>query len=381
VSVLVGVVLIFALVVAAIVVLVCLGAVVRRSGLLGAVATLVMPAFAPHFVLIGVFAAGIGWWSHSRHPGIGAALLVLGGAITVTSAVVAAVLVFTVRAAGGSVNPLRALAVRSMTGGADSTVTYATVGGQDLKLEIYRPAGESLPVLFYIHGGGFTGDTRLPATMRWFADNGWLVIRPEYRLAEPGRPTWDVGSADVTRAYGWAVEHAGELGGDSGRMIIMGESAGGNLGLILAYRLASGKDGAAQHLPSPVAVVANYPLVSPRATLANHLLRIDQNIERYIGGLPTQFPERYAATDCTSYLTPQAPPTLVLQGTRDSLVPPESVYDFVSRAEQTGIDITLVKLPFANHVYDGLAAGSLGFQALTTITRRYLTASLHRSRS
>ncbi|MFI5778016.1 alpha/beta hydrolase [Nocardia sp. NPDC051570] len=378
---LIGVGLGLALVVATIVVLLCLGAFIRRSGLLGAAAVLVMPTFAPHFVLAGVFVAGIGWWSHTRHPDIGVVLLTLGGAGAVGSAVVTAVLIRTAWAAGGSVNLLRALAIGPMTGKADSTVTYATVGGQDLNLEIYRPADDSAPMLFYIHGGGFTGDTRLPATMRWFADNGWLVICPEYRLARPDRPTWDQASADATRAYAWAAENAGMLGGDSGRMIIMGESAGGNLALILAYRIASGKDGAAEHLPPPLAVVANYPMVSPRAALTTHLLHIDQGVEQYIGGSPEQFPERYADVDCTSYLTPQAPPTLILQGTRDSLVPPESVYDFVTRAERNGMDITLVTVPFANHFYDGLAAGSLGFQALTTITRRYLTASRHRSRS
>ncbi|MFD6162548.1 alpha/beta hydrolase [Nocardia sp. NPDC060256] len=380
-TVLVGVVLGLTLVAAAIVVLLCLGAFVGRSGLLGAVAALVMPTFAPHFVLVGVFCAGIGWWSQAKHPGMAAVLLMLGGVGAVGSAVVTVVLVRTVRAAGGSVNPLRALAFGPMTGKADSMERYATVDGQDLNLEIYRPTGDRVPVLFYIHGGAFTGDTRLPATMRWFADHGWLVIRPEYRLAQPDRPTWDVASVDVTRAYAWAVEHAGALGGDSERMTVMGESAGGNLALILAYRLASGKEVVAEHLPVPLAVVANYPMVSPQAALAHHLLHIDQDVEQYIGGLPEQFPERYTVVDCASYLTPQAPPTLVLQGTRDSLVPPESVYDFVTRAEQTGMDVTLVKVPFANHFYDGLAAGSLGFQALTTITRRYLTASRHRSRS
>ncbi|MCU1641980.1 MAG: lipase [Nocardia sp.] len=380
-SVLVGIVLGLTLAVAAVVALLCLGAFVSRSGFPGAVAVLVMPTFAPHFVLVGVCAAGIGWWSHTRHPAIGAVLLVLGGVGAVGSAVVTAALLRTVRTAGGSVNPLRSFAIRPMTGAADDTETYATVDGQDLNVEIYRPSGDGVPVLFYIHGGGFTGDTRLPATMRWFADHGWLVIRPEYRLAQPDRPTWDTASADVARAYAWAAEHAGALGGDSERTIVMGESAGGNLALILAYRLASGKDFAVDHLPIPLAVVANYPVVSPQAALVNHILHIDKDIEQYIGGLPARFPERYAVVDCSSYLTPQAPPTLILQGTRDSLVPPESVYDFVTSAEQAGIDVTLVRVPFANHFYDGLAAGSLGFHALTTITHRYLTASRHRSRS
>jgi hypothetical protein len=48
------------------------------------------------------------------------------------------------------------------------------------------------------------------------------------------------------------------------------------------------------------------------------------------------------------------------------------VYAFTGQARAAGVDITLAALPFANHIFDFYAAGTIGDQARRTITQNYL---------
>lgn len=99
------------------------------------------------------------------------------------------------------------------------------------QLDIYMPKGqqEPLPVVMYIHGGGFGSGSK--ATHRIAAENyarlGYLVFNINYRLA-PKHP-YPAGIQDVCDAYAWIIQHAGEYGGDVSRLTVAGESAGGNL--------------------------------------------------------------------------------------------------------------------------------------------------------
>ena len=66
------------------------------------------------------------------------------------------------------------------------TVTYASPDGRDLALDLYRPSGASgrLPVIVFLHGGGWSGGTRTtgPDFSRFFAQDGFAMASIEYRL-------------------------------------------------------------------------------------------------------------------------------------------------------------------------------------------------------
>lgn len=85
-------------------------------------------------------------------------------------------------------------------------------------------------------------------------------------------------------------------------------------------------------------------------------------IEGYIGGPPDRFPERVAAVSSASYITPEAPPTLVILPENDSLVVSRGTEAFAHEAQAAGVRFQLVRIPFANHVFNQLAAHSLGNQ-------------------
>ena len=71
------------------------------------------------------------------------------------------------------------------------TLTYAVRGGQELVLDLYLPAGRRrpLPVIVFLHGGGWSGGTRTtgPDFRRFFAQDGFAMASIEYRLTPRSR--------------------------------------------------------------------------------------------------------------------------------------------------------------------------------------------------
>lgn len=101
------------------------------------------------------------------------------------------------------------------------------------RLDIYRPAfaGRPLPVMLYIHGGGFvicSKDTHRRIALA-NAAAGYLVFNIDYRLAPRFR--FPAAHEDACTAYRWVADHCARYGGDPARIVVAGESAGGNLAL------------------------------------------------------------------------------------------------------------------------------------------------------
>ncbi|MGB5349811.1 MAG: alpha/beta hydrolase [Polyangiales bacterium] len=114
-------------------------------------------------------------------------------------------------------------------------VAYLHGGNPRHRLDIYRPATRSgsLPIVLYMHGGGFN---LLSKNTHWlmglaFARAGYLVFNVDYRLA-PEHP-YPAAVSDVCAALEWVSEHAEAYGGDLSRLVFAGESAGGNLATAL----------------------------------------------------------------------------------------------------------------------------------------------------
>ncbi|AVO37950.1 alpha/beta hydrolase [Pukyongiella litopenaei] len=148
------------------------------------------------------------------------------------------------RAAGGP--PLQAMAVeearaamREMFLSNGYPIHHAaevtSVPAQDcggFALHLYRPKGVEgpLPALVYFHGGGFVlGDAAAYDThSRALAHLlGVTVVFVEYRLAPEHR--FPAALEDAQGAMDWLADKAPDLGIDTARMVLMGESAGGNL--------------------------------------------------------------------------------------------------------------------------------------------------------
>ncbi|MGV9774762.1 alpha/beta hydrolase [Streptosporangium sp. NPDC003464] len=130
-------------------------------------------------------------------------------------------------------------------------------GAPDLRLRIYRPAGQrgAVPGIYWIHGGGMMFGN-LEAEDPWLVDYavqvGCVVVSVEYRLA-PEHPH----PAPVEDCYAgllWTAKNAAELGIDPERLAVAGVSAGGGLaaGTVLLARDRGGPALAFQLLICPM---------------------------------------------------------------------------------------------------------------------------------
>jgi len=117
------------------------------------------------------------------------------------------------------------------------TEEISTDGG--LRIRLYRPHGTGpLPLLVFFHGSGFvlcSLDTHDGICRNLAAGAGCIVASVDYRLA-PEHP-FPAATDDCLAATRWLADHAARLGADPARIVVGGDSAGGNLAAVTALRL------------------------------------------------------------------------------------------------------------------------------------------------
>jgi acetyl esterase len=123
-------------------------------------------------------------------------------------------------------------------------ITIAGPAGDiPVKLILPRAHDAPLPVIVYLHGGGFvvmSPETHAKFTKQIALGADAVVISIDYRLA-PETP-YPGPLDDCIAAFRWAREHAAEVGGDPKRVAIGGDSAGGNLAAATTLRLLAEGD-------------------------------------------------------------------------------------------------------------------------------------------
>ncbi len=145
-------------------------------------------------------------------------------------------------------------------------MTYQTAGGTQA-IRIYTPGGASgpLPVIVYIHGGGWVIadlDTYESSAMALAKKTGAIVTSVEYRHAPEFR--FPAAHEDTFAAYKWTLENAAKFGGDSKRVAIAGESAGGNMAIDVAIRARDEK------VQMPVHMLLVYPVAGTDLTTPSY---------------------------------------------------------------------------------------------------------------
>ena len=114
-------------------------------------------------------------------------------------------------------------------------VPYADAPHERQKLDIYAPPdARNLPVVFWIHGGGWvTGDkSEVQLKPQAFVDRGFVFVSTNYRMLPDDVPMETI-VGDVADSLGWVHDHVAEYGGDPNRILVMGHSAGAQLAALI----------------------------------------------------------------------------------------------------------------------------------------------------
>lgn len=110
--------------------------------------------------------------------------------------------------------------------------------GPRQSLDIWVPdslnEGDRLPVVVFFYGGGWDSGERgsYGFVGRALARQGFVVVIPDYRLVPKAH--WPDFIEDSAAATAWTHEHIAKLGGDPGRIALMGHSAGAYNAAMLA---------------------------------------------------------------------------------------------------------------------------------------------------
>lgn len=263
-------------------------------------------------------------------------------------------------------------------------VLFAVNDGTPLRLDVCQPVEPSRPVpaVVVVHGGAwFQGDKSLYAfgwQDRWLAGQGYAVFDVQYRLS--GR--WPAPLADVKCAVRWVRANAARFGVDPDRIALMGRSAGAHLALMAAYTAndarfpagcLTGSD--ATHSDERVqAVIAAYAPSDLRLWPGERGGALDH----LLGGLPSEVPDTYRDASPVTHVRAGLPPTLLIHGQRDRMVPPAQSELLANALRAAGVPTVLLRIPWGRHGVDSLLVGLTGPMIQYDVDR-FLAWNFHRT--
>lgn len=235
-------------------------------------------------------------------------------------------------------------------------------------------------MMLYIHGGGFTvgrSEDTAYITSRMAAENDLVVVSVNYRLA----PEWPFpfGLDDCMAVLNWMRKNGSSIGGDGSRIVISGDSAGGNLAAVLPIKAK--QDGA----PAPSATVLFCPITDFHyeryesfEQLAPRGVVYDTAFMGFIRGAYLNRRADWENPLASPLLANLAhyPPTLVITGTADPLVDDNRA--FARKLKDAGVaadHFIAEAMPHGFYFFPGvLAPGEEAYAAINTFLERVLSA-------
>ncbi len=221
-----------------------------------------------------------------------------------------------------------------------------------LALRVYTPLGEGpLPLMVFYHGSGFVVcslDTHDIMCRNLCVGSGCVVVSVDYRLAPEHK--FPAATHDCLWATRWAVANAAALGADPGRVVIAGDSAGGNLAAVTALRIRDegGPKLAGQLLIYPVTDYYEPGTPSMRENAEGYGLTRAGMIwfwNHYLSD-PAQAADPYASPLRAADLS-RLPPALVITAEYDPLR--DEAERYADRLAQAGVPVQMKRWDGMNH--------------------------------
>jgi acetyl esterase/lipase len=245
----------------------------------------------------------------------------------------------------------------SLGGGTLTDVTYCTVDGTDVRMDVYLPDASKprpLPVAVHVHGGGWisgskSSGSRFNELKPMLLDRGYLVVSLDYRLAPEHRYPAQI--QDVKCAIRHLRARAWRYGLDPDRIGAWGGSAGGQLvsllgtaGASAGFDDAGGFQGQSSAVQAVVAISAITDFTHP-----------DELLDDYRRAFRTwpdpASPEMIEASPVT-HVSPGDAPFLFIVADEDELVMPAQSERMRQLLEDAGVPASLLRVLHANHALE-----------------------------
>jgi acetyl esterase/lipase len=240
-------------------------------------------------------------------------------------------------------------------------LAYVEGGHQKQKLDLYLPENPSapLPLIIWIHGGGWAAGSKDGCPAARFVAQGYAAASLEYRLS--GDAVFPAQIEDCKASIRWLRAHAKEYHLDPTRFGVWGSSAGGHLvalvgtsGDVKEFDVGANLDQSSRvqavcdfYGPTDLLRFVTTPGYESHATAGSPESRL-------IGGIVEQNKDKAAHANPIIYVTKDDPPFLIVHGDKDPTVPPNQSELLFEALKKTGVSAHF-------HTIHGAGHGGPGF--------------------
>jgi acetyl esterase/lipase len=220
------------------------------------------------------------------------------------------------------------------------SLVFCTVGDRNLELDLFTPgnATERVPVVLLIHGGCWMAGAR--QNMEFYgvalARLGYATATMDYRLSEEA--PYPAAVDDCRAAVQWLTNNGDQYNIDTERIAVLGAFAGGHLAQFLGY--TSG--------PAVKAVLSLYGWTD----LTDPAVNYQYYMELFLGAGYADAPELYERASPITHVREGAPPTLILGGTIDTIVPITQAQKLARTLAQNDVPYVYAPVRGAYHGFD-----------------------------
>ncbi|MDD5938992.1 MAG: alpha/beta hydrolase [Clostridiales bacterium] len=239
----------------------------------------------------------------------------------------------------------------------DSDVVYAQAAGwcgystANLRMAVIHHDSPDdtapLPCLLWVCGGSWLGvdpAAFLPELIP-LARRGYVLASAEYQNSSAA--VFPAQVQQLKEAIRYLRAHAGRYRIDPERIGIIGESSGGHRAAMVGATNGRAEFEAGGNLDQSSAVGAVCAWYTP--VDLGSLTELKDPVDRFLGCDTAACPEKAAAADPRTYLTPESPPFLLLHGTEDTLVPPSCSEKLYEALQARGVPADYYRIQGADH--------------------------------
>lgn len=230
-----------------------------------------------------------------------------------------------------------------------TVLTYASVNGTDLKLDLYQTKSSiTAPVVIWIHGGAWRSGSRARVPVLKLVDRGFNVASVDYRLSGVAR--FPAQSHDIKAAIRFLRANAAKYNLDANQFSIAGASAGGHLaalvGVSTGVESLEGRIGKHLDESSQVgAIVSFYGASNLRTILSQstpHGLSVRvPALDLLLGGQPDEKVELARLASPVTHVDSKDPRLLLIHGDQDPQMPINQSHELVGEYRKVKASVAL----------------------------------------
>jgi acetyl esterase/lipase len=247
----------------------------------------------------------------------------------------------------------------------EQNIAYVSAGDPAEVLDLYlpeKPADKPLPLVVWIHGGGWHSGSKSGCYAAYLAREGYVVASVEYRFSQ--KALFPAQIQDCQAAIRWLRANSKAYHIDPEHIGASGDSAGGHLVALLetsggkkAFPAIGGNEDQSDRVqavcdwygPTDFNTVMAQAAADHNVKSAIKFNTPDDPYSDLIGVKLGEDPVKGDAVSPVHYVSKDNPPILIMHGTRDALVPFAQSEEFVAALQKAGVDVTLQKFPNAGH--------------------------------